>query len=109
MICMPLASPAMRAATFTVSPKTSPFSSITGPAWKPTRIIRLTPLVTTSAFTSVCMSVAAMNPRSASGKTHISSSPMVLTTRPRWRCVMTCMPISASSINTFASASPSAS
>ena len=29
-----------------------------------------------------CMSVAAMLPLSASGKTHITSSPMVLMTRP---------------------------
>ena len=31
MICMPFASPAMRAAMLTVSPNTSLFSSITGP------------------------------------------------------------------------------
>ena len=38
MIWPPLASPAMRAAVLTASPKTSPRSSSTGPAWKPMRM-----------------------------------------------------------------------
>ena len=36
--CSPLASAAIRAATLTESPKTSPSTSIVGPKWKPTRI-----------------------------------------------------------------------
>ena len=40
MIWLALAISVMREATLTVSPNRSPFSSITAPAWKPTRIAR---------------------------------------------------------------------
>ena len=88
MICIALATPAMRAARFTVSPKTSLFSSITGPAWKPARIARFTLDTAGSSVILICMSVAARQPLSASGSTHITSSPMVLTTRPPYCATM---------------------
>ena len=73
----------MRAAVLTASPKTSSRSSSTGPAWKPMRMPSCTSPTAGRSAVFVCMSTAAWNAASALSNTAMTSSPIVLTTRPR--------------------------
>ena len=81
--CPAFARPARCAAVVTLSPSTSPPSSRTAPWWKPTRIASLTPDTGGRSPTRCCISPAACRASSGVGKTAISSSPTVLTMRPR--------------------------
>jgi hypothetical protein len=91
MICPALAIEAMRAATLTASPNTSPASRIAGPWCRPMRMASeigpVDGLSTTSSSSISCISQAAETALSAVGNVHISSSPMVLMTEPPWRLV----------------------
>ena len=72
-----------REARFTVSPNTSSPRWITGPACRPTRSPSLLAPTAGSASTAPSIVAAAATAASALGKSAITSSPMVFTTRPR--------------------------
>jgi hypothetical protein len=107
MIWQALARPAMRAAVLTVSPKTSFASSMAGPKWKPTRMASLMPRTGGRSSTRCCMELAASMPASALSNTAITSSPMVLTTRPLNCSVARVMRLMQRSTACSASLSPS--
>jgi hypothetical protein len=96
----------MRAATLTASPNTSLFSSRAGPKWKPMRIASGLPSTVMPSVIPSCISAAACAASSAVLKVDMTSSPMVLTTRPPWRVVASDMRSTHFAIASRAFASP---
>src|SRR5436190_979911 len=109
MICPFVATPARRAARLTASPKTSPSRSTTGPWLKPMRMpICVLPTGGISEI-ALCISMAASAAASAVGKADITSSPIVLITRPLAVMVFSRIRFTHFSMAACATASPAVS
>ena len=106
MIWPLVATAASRAARLTASPNTSPSRFTTGPKLKPTRMPSVVLPTGGSSEMASCISIAASAASSALVKADITSSPMVLMTRPLEACVFCFMRLTQLSTAACATALP---